>query len=119
EPAHARAVVRVAAEVGCAVVGPPGALLLRLAEDHGLRGYAEGFADRGYTATGALVPRTDPGAMLTDPDEVAARVTRLARTCTATRREPSPWPAGYEPRSRTPDSHPGRSHDRPGAAPQR
>src|SRR5699024_5720512 len=75
EPGPAGAVVRVAAEVGCAVVGPPGGLMLRLAQENGLPAYAEGFADRGYTAAGTLVLRTDPGAMLTDPDQVAARVT--------------------------------------------
>lgn len=84
EPGPARAVVRVAAEAGCAVVGPPGGLLLRLAQENGLSAYAEGFADRGYTAAGALVPRTDPRAMLTDPDQVAARVAQLARTGTVT-----------------------------------
>lgn len=84
EPGPARAVVRVAAEMGCAVVGPPGGLMLRLAEERGLSAFAEGFADRGYTATGALVPRTEPGAMLTDPGQVAARVTQLARTGSVT-----------------------------------
>ncbi|WP_147917803.1 5-oxoprolinase subunit PxpA [Ruania zhangjianzhongii] len=84
EPAHARAVVQVAAEVGCAVVGPPGGLMLRLAEARGLLAYPEGFADRGYAVTGALLPRSEPGAVITDPDEVAARVAQLVRTGTMT-----------------------------------
>jgi lactam utilization protein B len=32
------------------------------------------FADRGYTEAGMLIPRGQPGAMVTDPDEAAERV---------------------------------------------
>ena len=39
----------------------------------------EAFADRGYTAAGTLVPRSESGALLDDPPEVAARVLRLVR----------------------------------------
>ena len=84
DAAHARAVVRVAAEVGCAVVGPPDGLLLRMAAEQGLPAHAEGFADRGYTPAGVLLPRTEPGAVLTDPDQVAARIDQLARTGSVT-----------------------------------
>ena len=45
----------------------------------GLRAVTEAFADRGYRADGTLVPRSEPGALVTDADEVAARVVRLAR----------------------------------------
>ncbi len=38
----------------------------------------ECFADRGYTPDGRLVPRREPGAVLTDPAEVAARAVRMA-----------------------------------------
>ncbi|TGN38269.1 LamB/YcsF family protein, partial [Paracoccus liaowanqingii] len=44
----------------------------------GLRLVAEAFADRAYTAAGALVSRRQPGAVLHDPDLVAARMVRLA-----------------------------------------
>jgi UPF0271 protein len=37
----------------------------------------EFFVDRGYTPSGTLVPRREPGALLHDPDEVTARVLRL------------------------------------------
>jgi len=40
----------------------------------GLRGFAEGFADRAYQADGRLVPRAKPGAVL---GSVAAAVARL------------------------------------------
>ena len=33
----------------------------------------EGFADREYTADGLLVPRTQPGALITDPLRAAAQ----------------------------------------------
>jgi UPF0271 protein len=39
---------------------------------------AEGFADRAYTADGRLVSRRDPGAVLHDPDQVAARALVMA-----------------------------------------
>ncbi|MFY1705279.1 LamB/YcsF family protein [Micromonospora sp. WMMA1923] len=56
----------------------PGSVLAQLAVGAGLRVVAEGFADRGYLPTGALTPRTHPGALLTDPDAVAAQAVRLA-----------------------------------------
>jgi 5-oxoprolinase (ATP-hydrolysing) subunit A len=43
-----------------------------------MRPVAEGFADRGYTAEGTLVPRTQPGALVHDPAVVAARAVRMA-----------------------------------------
>jgi UPF0271 protein len=45
----------------------------RLAEVAGIRTVAEAFVDRAYTPEGLLVPRTEPDAMLTDPQEAAAR----------------------------------------------
>jgi UPF0271 protein len=45
----------------------------------GLRTVREAFADRGYTAAGTLVPRSESGALLDDAPEVAARVLRLVR----------------------------------------
>ncbi len=37
----------------------------------------EAFADRGYRDDGSLVPRGQPGAVLADPDQVAARVAAM------------------------------------------
>ncbi|MEO7754542.1 MAG: 5-oxoprolinase subunit PxpA [Terracoccus sp.] len=68
----------VAAGEDLPVLGLPGSAVLRLAEQAGLTTVTEAFADRGYTADGRLVPRSEPGALLTDPDQVAARVVRLA-----------------------------------------
>jgi 5-oxoprolinase (ATP-hydrolysing) subunit A len=38
---------------------------------------AEAFADRRYQADGTLLPRSEPGAVLTDPEEVARQVRGL------------------------------------------
>ncbi|MGA8211493.1 MAG: 5-oxoprolinase subunit PxpA [Nocardioidaceae bacterium] len=59
------------------VVGLPGSVLLRAADRAGLRTVREAFADRAYTPDGALVPRREPGAVLSDPAEVARRVVTL------------------------------------------
>ncbi|MBK7821751.1 MAG: LamB/YcsF family protein [Tessaracoccus sp.] len=61
-----------------AVLGAPRSALLRRAAEAGLRAVTEGFADRGYLPDGGLVPRSQPGALLTDPLEVARRVVVLA-----------------------------------------
>jgi 5-oxoprolinase (ATP-hydrolysing) subunit A len=59
------------------VLGLPGSAFLDAAEKAGLRTVREFFVDRGYTPEGTLVPRSQPGALLHDPDEVTARVLRL------------------------------------------
>jgi UPF0271 protein len=60
------------------VLGLPGSALLRTVEAAGMRPVAEGFADRGYTAEGRLVPRRVPGAVIADPAVVAGRAVRMA-----------------------------------------
>ncbi|MGS2614025.1 LamB/YcsF family protein [Micromonospora sp. LZ34] len=60
------------------VLCSPGSVLAQLAVGAGLRAVAEGFADRGYLPNGSLVPRTAFGALITDPEEVAARAVRMA-----------------------------------------
>jgi UPF0271 protein len=58
----------------------PGSVAGQAAADAGLPVAAEAFADRAYTRAGALVSRREPGSVLTDPDEVAARaVTMVTR----------------------------------------
>ncbi len=58
------------------VLGLPGSVLAQVAADAGLTVVPEVFADRGYTPAATLVPRTAPGALLTDPVQVSARVVR-------------------------------------------
>jgi len=61
------------------LLGLPGARVLALARDAGLPTVEEGFADRAYTPEGRLVPRSQPGAVITDPSDAAARAVALAR----------------------------------------
>ena len=56
------------------VLGLPGSVFLEEAERAGLRTVAEAFADRAYTPQGTLVSRSEPGAVLSDPEAVAQRV---------------------------------------------
>ena len=60
------------------VLGLPGGLLLALAAGAGRAVLHEGFPDRAYLADGRLVPRTEPGAVLTDAATIAARAVELA-----------------------------------------
>jgi 5-oxoprolinase (ATP-hydrolysing) subunit A len=55
------------------VLALPGSALETAASDLRLPAVAEAFADRGYCDDGSLVPRGEPGAVLTDPEVVAAR----------------------------------------------
>jgi UPF0271 protein len=59
------------------VLGLPGSVFLAAAEEAGLRTVREFFVDRGYTPQATLVPRSQPGALLHDPQEVTARVLRM------------------------------------------
>ena len=56
----------------------PGSALATAAEDVRLRTITEAFADRAYRDDGTLVPRGEPGAVLTDPEVVAARAVQMA-----------------------------------------
>ncbi|XVX18949.1 LamB/YcsF family protein [Actinomycetota bacterium] len=62
------------------VLGLPGSALLRHAAALGLRTVTEAFADRGYRPDGTLVPRREPGAIVSDAAEVAERVLEIAET---------------------------------------
>ncbi len=78
---HARAIIAaVAAYSGSiTILGMPGSRLLALAAESGLLTATEAFADRGYRADGGLVPRGEPGDLLHDPEQIAARVVGIAR----------------------------------------
>jgi 5-oxoprolinase (ATP-hydrolysing) subunit A len=56
----------------------PGSAAASVAAAAGLAVVAEAFADRRYRADGTLVPRDQPGAVLTDPAAVAAQAVALA-----------------------------------------
>ena len=76
---HARAVVAAVAayDTSLAILGMPRARVLVLAAEAGLPTATEAFADRGYRSDGTLVPRGEPGDLLHDPAEIAARVVGL------------------------------------------
>jgi len=77
---QARAVVEAVRAYGAElpVLGLPGSVLLREAEAAGLPAVREGFADRAYADDGRLLPRDQPGAVLHDPDAIAAQAVGLA-----------------------------------------
>lgn len=74
---QAAAVIDAVSTLDVPVLGLPGSALLRTAAEAGLGVRREFFADRGYRPDATLVPRTEPGALVTDAAEVATRVTRL------------------------------------------
>jgi UPF0271 protein len=78
--AQAQAVVDAvkAVDPSLPILGLPGSEVLRLAEKAGLRAVTEAFADRAYNPDGTLVSRTQAGAVLHDPAEVAGHVLRMA-----------------------------------------
>jgi UPF0271 protein len=80
DPEHAGAIVDavLAYDRGLPVLCAPGSQTARLAVEAGVSVVYEGFADRGYTAEGWLVPRSAPGALVTDPEVAAARALRMA-----------------------------------------
>ncbi len=59
------------------LMGLAGSVLVATAQAAGLRTVQEAFADRAYTADGQLVSRRQPGAVLHDASDVAARMVRL------------------------------------------
>lgn len=61
------------------LLGLPGSVSLDIAEASGIPIRREGFADRGYTLEGTLIPRSEPGALLSDPVTVGAQAVRLMR----------------------------------------
>lgn len=57
----------------------PGSLAAERARQQGVTAVGEAFADRGYRDDGRLMPRGEPGALITDAEAVSARALRLAR----------------------------------------
>ena len=62
-----------------AVFGLAGSALVETAARTGLHSVSEAFADRAYRADGSLLPRDQPGSVLHDANEVAARAVAMAR----------------------------------------
>ena len=60
------------------LMGLPGTFHERIAEAAGFGFVREGFADRRTLADGRLAPRSEPGAVITDPDEACRQAVSLA-----------------------------------------
>ena len=65
---------------GLALLATAGTELSKAGHRLGVPTYEELFADRAYTAEGQLVPRSQAGAMITDPEEAADRLIGYFRT---------------------------------------
>jgi UPF0271 protein len=61
------------------LVGLSGSELVAAGTRAGLRTASEVFADRGYDATGALLPRSDPRAVIDDPVVAGERAVRMVQ----------------------------------------
>ena len=61
-----------------ALIGPPASRLAASARQRGMRYWREGFVDRAYTERGTLAPRSEPGAVYSDPARAAAQALSLA-----------------------------------------
>ena len=72
----ARAIVAV--DPSLIMFGLPNSPLIDAGRAAGLRVAAEAFADRAYRADGSLVPRSQPGAVLEDVEEMVARAVSMA-----------------------------------------
>jgi UPF0271 protein len=73
----ARGVVAAAVALNLPLLGQPGALVETLCFERGVRYVTEGFPDRRYRNDGSLWPRSEPGAILVESEELAQQVLRL------------------------------------------
>ncbi|TMW72079.1 LamB/YcsF family protein [Alteribacter natronophilus] len=79
--AIADAIARAVKDVDESLIlfGLAGSELVMAGREHGLTVAREVFADRSYQPDGTLTPRTEPGAVIEDEDEVTERVLRMIR----------------------------------------
>lgn len=66
------------------VMGQPNSAMSAAAQERGALFLSEGFADRAYLPDGRLVPRSQPGAVLEDPEAVVAQALQMATQGTVT-----------------------------------
>ncbi len=81
EPGIAEAVVSAVHDFdpSLAVFGLANSRFIDMARDAGLVAIEEGFADRGYRHDGSLVPRSEPGALIDDEQEMLDHVLSMVR----------------------------------------
>jgi UPF0271 protein len=91
---HAHAVVDAIASLKrpLSLLCQTGSLLAQYAQQAGITVISEGFMDRTYTAAGTLVPRTEPGAVITDAATAAEQAVQMVTTQTVATAEGSPIP---------------------------
>ena len=79
--ALADAIARATASVDSSLIlfGLSGSALIDAGRAAGLRVASEVFADRAYTAEGALAPRGEPGSVIEDPAQVVERALAMVR----------------------------------------
>ena len=82
--ADAVAAAVAAVDSALPILGLADSALADAAARHGVPFVAEAFADRGYLPSGRLVPRDQPGALVTDAHAVAERAVRLASDAAVT-----------------------------------
>lgn len=80
----AEAMVRAVHSVdpSLALLGLAGSAMMDAAERIGIRGVSEAFVDRAYRSDGTLVPRSEPGAILTNVDAIAERALGMVESHT-------------------------------------
>ncbi|WP_065649850.1 MULTISPECIES: 5-oxoprolinase subunit PxpA [Pantoea] len=81
DPQLADAIARAvrAVDARLILVGLAGSELIAAGARYGLRTREEVFADRGYLASGALVPRSQPGALIDDADQALAQTLTMVK----------------------------------------
>jgi UPF0271 protein len=81
DPAIAEAIISAVHDFdpSVAVFGLANSRFIAMARDAGLVAIEEGFADRGYRADGSLVPRTEPGALIDDQEQMLDHALSMVR----------------------------------------
>ena len=79
-PDYANAVIDAAElfDPSMPIMCQPGTALFETVESRGFRTIREGYIDRAYTPDGLLVPRGQPGALITDLETCAERAVGIA-----------------------------------------
>ena len=79
---QAKAIIEAIKAINSALVlmALSGSPLVSFARQAGLNVVSEAFADRAYSSDGTLVLRREKGAVLSDPDMVAARMVKFVET---------------------------------------
>jgi UPF0271 protein len=83
-------------DAGLRLVGRAGSAMARAAQTLGHPFTPEAFADRRYRPDGSLLPRSEPAALLTDPEAVAGQVRSLVTDGEVVASDGSHVPVAFE-----------------------